>query len=240
MNLFTVSSPSVRGRHTLTVDWLVASRLTVKGFWISAESLFCIPFRVFMLALSIQAFSALAGHRAQNMDCMGMTNCQRKNGIWKDVLELQLPLWTWTVSSVAMYIFQSRSRVRHALIGAMLLSFIGMLSCVLVLLLILDHLRRLPGWLAAYGQTMKSSNQVPIVLVPNKVLAAPACGRRKYSNELQRGSSMSRKFTNGVSAAHTRRSSSSSNLSTSHGRSSSVLWRQRLPSQHHFLGHIGR
>ncbi|CDW51752.1 hypothetical protein TTRE_0000001101 [Trichuris trichiura] len=170
---------------------------------------------------------------------MGMTNCQRKNGIWKDVLELQLPLWTWTVSSVAMYIFQSRSRVRHAFIGATLLCFIGLLSCVLVLLLILDHLRRLPGWLAAFGQTVKSSNQVPIVVVPNKILSAPAFGRRKYNNDLSRGS-MSRKFTNGVSAAHPRRSSSSSNLSTSHGRSSSFLWRQRLPSQHHFLGHIGR
>ncbi|KRX81556.1 hypothetical protein T06_2510, partial [Trichinella sp. T6] len=93
--------------------------------------------------VSVELFSVLSSSSSTVSPCPNIGAILLREGVVGELLESQLPLWTWSLASVLTNIYVGPRKVRKIIFGIFFLMIVFVVSYALMWMIIYNHIRRL-------------------------------------------------------------------------------------------------
>ncbi|KRY30822.1 hypothetical protein T01_11394 [Trichinella spiralis] len=93
--------------------------------------------------VSVELFSVLSSSSSTASPCPNIGAIPLREGVVGELLESQLPLWTWSLASVLTNIYVGPRKVRKIIFGIFFLMIVFVVSYALMWMIIYNHIRRL-------------------------------------------------------------------------------------------------
>ncbi|XP_003374266.1 hypothetical protein Tsp_09596 [Trichinella spiralis] len=91
--------------------------------------------------VSVELFSVLSSSSSTASPCPNIGAIPLREGVVGELLESQLPLWTWSLASVLTNIYVGPRKVRKIIFGIFFLMIVFVVSYALMWMIIYNHIR---------------------------------------------------------------------------------------------------